>query len=307
MLWYESFDKMIEDYLPDLHVEKEEPLSRHSSFRIGGPARRMAFPQTPEQMVLLQSFGLQCQARPMLIGNGTNMLFPDGGLDRLVISARDLDGLELAEGTECDIVAQAGVSLAKLANFACAKGLTGLEFAHGIPGSVGGAVSMNAGAYGGEMKDVLQGASILFPEEGVKFIPCEELALSYRHSILTDHPDAIVLYAVFRLQKGDSAAIRARMEELMAKRKASQPLEFPSAGSTFKRPTGYYAGALIEQAGLKGFAIGGARVSEKHAGFVINCGHATGKDVRSLIAEVQKRVLANSGVMLETEVKIIDE
>ena len=166
---------------------------------------------------------------------------------------------------------------------------------------------MNAGAYGGEMKDVLQGASILFPEEGVKFIPCEELALSYRHSILTDHPDAIVLYAVFRLQKGDSAAIRARMEELMAKRKASQPLEFPSAGSTFKRPTGYYAGALIEQAGLKGFAIGGARVSEKHAGFVINCDHATGKDVRSLIAEVQKRVLANSGVMLEPEVKIIDE
>lgn len=307
MLWYESFDKMIEDYLPDLHVEKEEPLSRHSSFRIGGPARRMAFPQTPEQMVLLQSFGLQCQARPLLIGNGTNMLFPDGGLDRLVISARDLDGLELAEGTECDIVAQAGVSLAKLANFACAKGLTGLEFAHGIPGSVGGAVSMNAGAYGGEMKDVLQGASILFPEEGVKFIPCEELALSYRHSILTDHPDAIVLYAVFRLQKGDSAAIRARMEELMAKRKASQPLEFPSAGSTFKRPTGYYAGALIEQAGLKGFAIGNARVSEKHAGFVINCGHATGKDVRALIAEVQKRVLANSGVMLEPEVKIIDE
>ena len=307
MLWYESFDKMIEDYLPDLHVEKEEPLSRHSSFRIGGPARRMAFPQTPEQMVLLQSFGLQCQARPLLIGNGTNMLFPDGGLDRLVISARDLDGLELAEGTECDIVAQAGVSLAKLANFACAKGLTGLEFAHGIPGSVGGAVSMNAGAYGGEMKDVLQGASILFPEEGVKFIPCEELALSYRHSILTDHPDAIVLYAVFRLQKGDSAAIRARMEELMAKRKASQPLEFPSAGSTFKRPTGYYAGALIEQAGLKGFAIGGARVSEKHAGFVINCGHATGKDVRALIAEVQKRVLAHSGVTLEPEVKIIDE
>ena len=307
MLWYESFDKMIEDYLPDLHVEKEEPLSRHSSFRIGGPARRMAFPQTPEQMVLLQSFGLQCQARPLLIGNGTNMLFPDGGLDRLVISARDLDGLELAEGTECDIVAQAGVSLAKLANFACAKGLTGLEFAHGIPGSVGGAVSMNAGAYGGEMKDVLQGALILFPEEGVKFIPCEELALSYRHSILTDHPDAIVLYAVFRLQKGDSAAIRARMEELMAKRKASQPLEFPSAGSTFKRPTGYYAGARIEQAGLKGFAIGGARVSEKHAGFVINCDHATGKDVRSLIAEVQKRVLANSGVMLEPEVKIIDE
>lgn len=307
MRWYESFDKTVGEYLPDLRIEKDEPLSRHSSFRIGGPAKRMAFPRTPEQLVLLQSFAAQCQARPLLIGNGTNMLFPDDGLDRLVINTRDLDGLEMAEGNECDIVAQAGVSLAKLANFACSKGLTGLEFAHGIPGSVGGGVSMNAGAYGGEMKDVLLGATILFPEEGVKFLSCEALELGYRHSILTDHPEAIVLSAVFRLQKGDSAAIRARMEELMAKRKASQPLEFPSAGSTFKRPTGYFAGALIEQTGLKGLTVGDAQVSEKHAGFVINRGHATGADVRALIAEVQKRVQNSSGVLLEPEVRIIDE
>ena len=306
MCWYESFDQKMADYLPDLRVEKDEPLSRHCSFRIGGPARRMAFPHTAEQMVLLQSFAAECGAKPLLIGNGTNILFPDAGLDRLVIQTGELTELKQGE-VEGEIIAQAGVSLAKLANFACANGLTGLEFAHGIPGSVGGAVSMNAGAYGGEMKDVLQGASILFPDEGIRFLTCEELDLSYRHSILTDHPDAIVLYAVFRLEKGDSTEIRAKMDELMAKRKATQPLEYPSAGSTFKRPTGYFAGALIEQAGLKGLTVGDAQISDKHAGFLINRGKATGADVRNLIREVQERVMAHSGVMLEPEVKIIDE
>lgn len=307
MLWYESFDKIIEDYLPDLRVEKEEPLSRHSSFRIGGPARRMAFPSTTEQMVLLQGFAEECGARTLLIGNGTNMLFPDAGLDRLVINARDLTEIQMVAGSQTDILAQAGVSLAKLANFACSQALTGLAFAHGIPGSVGGAVCMNAGAYGGEMKDVLLGASILFPDTGVRFVPLAEMELGYRHSILTEHPDAIVLHGVFRLQKGDIAAIRAEMDELMARRKATQPLEFPSAGSTFKRPAGHFAGALIEQAGLKGLRIGDAQVSEKHAGFLINCGKATGEEVRALIAEVQKRVFAHSGILLEPEVKIINE
>lgn len=306
MCWYESFDQKMADYLPDLRVEKDEHLSRHCSFRIGGPARRMAFPHTAEQMVLLQSFAAECGAKPLLIGNGTNILFPDAGLDRLVIQTGELTELKQGE-VEGEIIAQAGVSLAKLANFACANGLTGLEFAHGIPGSVGGAVSMNAGAYGGEMKDVLQGASILFPDEGIRFLTCEELDLSYRHSILTDHPDAIVLYAVFRLEKGDSTEIRAKMDELMAKRKATQPLEYPSAGSTFKRPTGYFAGALIEQAGLKGLTVGDAQISDKHAGFLINREKATGADVRNLIREVQERVMAHSGVMLEPEVKIIDE
>lgn len=305
MRWYESFDQRMADYLPDLRVEKDVLLSRHCSFRIGGPARRMAFPETPEQMVLLQSLAAESGVKPLLIGNGTNILFPDTGLDRLVIQTGELSKIELDEKAGV-ITAQAGVTLAKLASFACAKGMTGLEFAHGIPGSVGGAVCMNAGAYGGEMKDVLKGASVLFPDEGVRFLSCEELNLSYRHSVLTDHPDAILLYAVFHLEKGDSAVIRAKMDELMAKRKASQPLEFPSAGSTFKRPTGHFAGALIEQAGLKGFTVGDAQVSEKHAGFVINRGKATGADVRSLIREVQKRVHAMSGVMLEPEVKIID-
>lgn len=310
MLWYESFDQRVTDYLPDLRVEKDEPLSRHCSFRIGGAARRMAFPVNGEQMVLLMSFAQECGAEPLLIGNGTNMLFPDEGLDRLVINTTKMNGVEIpvydGVAAEDEVFAMAGATLAGVANFACKQGLAGLEFAHGIPGTVGGAVCMNAGAYGGEMKQVLLGASVLFPEEGVRFLSCEELDLGYRHSVLTDHTDAVVLYAVFRLQKGDSAAIRGRMDELMAKRKKSQPLEYPSAGSTFKRPEGYFAGALIEQAGLKGLTVGGAQVSEKHAGFIINKGGATGAEVRELIRQVQQRVRANAGVMLEPEVKIID-
>lgn len=306
MLWYERFDKRIEEDLPDLRVEKEEPLYRHSSFRIGGAAKRMAFPTTPEQLVILQAIAEDCGANPLLVGNGTNMLFPDQGLDRLVIQMGDLSDLHLGDN-ELEIVAQAGVSLTKLANFACSNNLAGAEFLHGIPGSVGGAICMNGGAYGGEIKDVLKGATILFPEEGVKFLSCEEMDFGYRHSILTDRPDGIVLSAVFSLQKGDPAEIRGKMDELMVRRKATQPLEFPSAGSTFKRPAGNFAGALIEQAGLKGLRIGNAQVSEKHAGFIINCGSATGEEVRQLIKEVQKRVLAHSGVALEPEVKIIDK
>ena len=305
MGWYEEFDKKIADYLPDLRVEKDEPLSRHCSFRIGGPARRMAFPHSAEQLVLLESFAASCGARPLLIGNGTNMLFPDAGLDRLVINTRDLSQLTLLDGSDCEIRAEAGVQLAKLANFACASGLAGLEFAHGIPGSVGGGISMNAGAYGGEMKDVLAGAAILFPEEGVKYLTCEELHLSYRHTIINEHPDAVVLYGVFRLQKGDKAEIKAKMDELMVRRKSSQPLEYPSAGSFFKRPTGYFAGALIEQANCKGMTVGDAQVSEKHAGFLINTGHATCTDVLALMEAVQKKVYEMHGVSLEPEVKII--
>ena len=192
-----------------------------------------------------------------------------------------------------------------MADFACKQGLTGLEFAHGIPGTVGGGVCMNAGAYDGEMKQVVQGASVLLPEEGVRFLSNQELELSYRHSLLTDRPDAVVLYAVFRLTPGDPTAIREKMRQLLDRRKASQPLEYPSDGSTFKRPTGYYAGTLIDQCGLKGLTGGGAQVSEKHAGFVINRGGATFADVTELIRQVQARVLAEKGVRLEPEVKVI--
>lgn len=305
MDWYTELDKWIADYLPDLEIAAEEPMSRHTSFRVGGPARRMAFPRSGEQAVLLLSFAGECGARPLVIGNGTNLLAPDEGLDRLVIdTSAGLNRVGPGESPGT-VVAEAGASLARAADFACKQSLTGLEFAHGIPGTVGGAVCMNAGAYGGEMKQVVQGVSVLFPGEGVKFLSNEEMDFGYRHSLLSDHPDAVVLSAVFGLTPGDSGAIRERMRDLMDRRKASQPLEWPSAGSTFKRPAGYFAGTLIDQCGLKGLTVGGAQVSEKHAGFIVNRGGATAADVTALIAQVQERVFEQTGVRLEPEVRIV--
>ena len=304
MLWVEAFDKKIHDYLPEVKVLCDEPMANHTSFRIGGPAKRMAFPTETEQVILLVSFAQELGITPLLVGNGTNLLVGDRGIDGLVINTKGMDKITLGEN-EGEIVAQAGASLTRTALFALENGLSGLEFAHGIPGSVGGGISMNAGAYGGEMKDVLVGAAILFPEEGVKYLTCEELHLSYRHTIINEHPDAVVLYGVFRLQRGDKAEIKAKMDELMVRRKSSQPLEYPSAGSFFKRPTGYFAGALIEQANCKGMTVGDAQVSEKHAGFLINTGHATCTDVLALMEAVQKKVYEMHGVSLEPEVKII--
>lgn len=304
MQWYECLDEKIRDYLPDMTVERDVPMSRHTSFRIGGPARRMAFPESREQLVILLGLAEECGVQPFLLGRGTNLLVSDRGLDTLVIktaermtSIRRLDDVTLE--------ADAGVLLSRLAVYAQQAGLAGLEFAHGIPGSLGGAVCMNAGAYGGEMKQVLRSAAVLFPEEGIRTLSCEELNLSYRHSLLTEHPEAVVLYAEFELMPGDPEAIRAAMRELMAKRKASQPLEWPSAGSTFKRPEGHFAGTLIDQCGLKGLTVGGAQVSEKHAGFLINRGGATFADMAELIRQVQQRVLEETGVTLEPEVKIV--
>ena len=304
MDWFAKLDEMIAKYLPDLSVACEEPMSRHTSFRIGGGARRMAFPERGEQLVLLHSFALECGARPLVVGNGTNLLVADEGLDRLVIETSGMNRLEMGQEPDT-VVAEAGVTLARLADFACRAGLAGLEFAHGIPGTVGGGICMNAGAYDGEMKQVVSRATVLFPEEGVRVLSGEEMAFGYRHSLLTDRPDAVVLSAEFHLSPGREETIRERMRELMQRRKASQPLEWPSAGSTFKRPAGYFAGTLIDQCGLKGLTVGGAQVSEKHAGFVINRGGATCADVTALIGEVQARVLERTGVHLEPEVKII--
>ena len=304
MDWCTGFDKKMADYLPDLRIAEDEPMSRHTSFRIGGPARRMAFPASGAQLVLLLSFAQECGARPLVIGRGTNLLCPDAGLDRLVIETSGLARLEPGAAPET-ILAEAGVSLARLGEFACQQGLSGLEFAHGIPGSVGGGVCMNAGAYGGEMKQVISSVSVLFPEEGIRTLSGEEIAFGYRHSLLTDHPEAVVLHAVFHLTPGDPDTIRSHMRELMDRRRNSQPLEWPSAGSTFKRPEGYFAGTLIDQCGLKGLTVGGAQVSEKHAGFVINRGGATCADVEELIAQIQRQVLDRTGVTLEPEVKII--
>ena len=301
MLWYESLDQKIQDYLPDLAVEKEVPLQRHTSFRIGGPARRMAFPDSREQLVILLGLAQECGVKPFILGKGTNLLVADEGLDTLVIKTEQMSAIRQLD--DVTLEADAGVSLNRLAVFAQQLGLAGLEFAHGIPGSLGGAVCMNAGAYGGEMKHVVVEVAALF-DDGVRYLTGEEAQFAYRHSLFSD-VDAVVLGAKMRLVKDDSAQIRQRMDDLITRRKQTQPLEYPSAGSTFKRPVGNFAGTLIEKTGLKGLSVGGAQVSEKHAGFVINIGGATCADVMELIAQVQKRVYQAHGVQLEPEVKIV--
>ena len=303
MAWEQAFDQWIADNLPDLEVKQEEPMSRHTSFRTGGGAKRMAFPENDEQLVLLMKEARKCGARPFILGNGTNLLAPDEGLDRLVVSLSAMRGM--AQEGEDVITAEAGVPLVRLADYACQLGLTGLEFAHGIPGSLGGAVYMNGGAYGGEMSQVLESVTAFFPEEGVRSLTVAEMELGYRHSFFMDHPEVVILRARIRLQKGEKETIRATMRDLMARRKASQPLEYPSAGSTFKRPVGYFAGTLIDQCGLKGLTVGGAQVSVKHAGFLINIGGATSSDVEALMAKVQEIVLEKTGVRLEPEVRVI--
>lgn len=302
MSWEATLDETIAAYLPKMVWLKDEPLAKHASFRVGGPAKRMAFPGSTEELVILDGLLREAGVRTLLLGNGTNVLFPDEGLNAVVIATGEMK--EIRRSGADELSADAGVSLARLATFAWQEGLTGLEFAHGIPGSLGGGIVMNAGAYDGSLSDVLTEVTALFPD-GVRTLHAEELQLSYRHSIFIEQPEAVVLRAKLRLRPGDAAAIRARMDELMAKRKASQPLEYPSAGSTFKRPTGYFAGRLIEDAGLKGVSVGGAMVSPKHAGFVINTGGATCADVLALIETVQKRVFDASGVRLEPEVRLI--
>ena len=300
--WAALLDQKVADYLPELKYTHDEPLARHTSFRIGGPAARMAFPTSCEQLVLLMGFAEECGVTPLLLGNGTNLLVADEGLDTLVLQTGEgLNRISLDGET---IIADAGVSLARLGVFAWQHSLAGLEFAHGIPGSLGGGVVMNAGAYGGELKDVLTEVTALFPD-GVRTLRGEELALGYRRSLFTDHPEAVVLRAKLALQSGSAEQIKARMDELAAKRRASQPLELPSAGSTFKRPEGYFAAALIDQCGLKGTRVGGAEVSRKHAGFIVNVGGAKCADVLALIQKVQDTVFTATGVTLEPEVKII--
>ena len=299
-----QFDHLVEAYLPDLKMAHDEPMSRHTSFRIGGPAARMAFPVKAEQVVLLQGLAEACEVKTLVIGNGTNLLVADEGLDCLVIDTSEMNVIRIEEDG-VTLTADAGVSLARLADFACKQGLTGLEFAHGIPGTLGGAVCMNAGAYGGEMKQVITTVVLMDPAEGIRVLSGEEMQFGYRRSLLNDLPEAIVLSASVKLEQGDPEAIRGTMRELMGKRKASQPLEWPSAGSTFKRPEGYFAAALIDKCGLKGFTVGGAQVSEKHAGFVINQGGATCADVLELMRQVQQRVYDEKGVRLEPEVRIV--
>lgn len=295
----------IRSALPGLELSENEPMSAHCSFRIGGPARLMCCPKTAAEAAALLKLLAERGAPFELMGNGTNLLVPDEGLDKVVVrlgeamSAAEL----LGEGR---IRAGAGITLAKLAVFAANEGLSGLEFAHGIPGSLGGAVFMNAGAYGGEMKDVLESVEYADTDGAVRSVPAAELGLSYRHSAF-EGTERLVTAATVRLTPKEPEEIKARMRELMEKRRASQPLDVPSAGSTFKRPAGGFAAALIDEAGLKGFAIGGAQVSEKHAGFVINRGGATFGDVLRLMEHIQKTVFDRSGIRLEPEVRILKD
>ena len=287
--------------LPGVAILSAEPLARHTSFRIGGAAEVLACPGSERELAAVLRLCRQQEIPCRILGGGTNILAPDAGVPGIVISTRGLDTLELnADGT---ITAGAGVPLALLAVFAQKHGLTGLEFAHGIPGTVGGGMYMNAGAYGGEMVQTAISARVLGRDGEIETVSGADMGLSYRHSAFMEG-EGVILSARFRLQRGDPERILARMRELSEKRRASQPLELPSAGSTFKRPVGGYAAALIQNAGLKGLRVGGAAVSEKHAGFVVNLGHATSADVLELIAQVRERVKANSGIELEPEVRI---
>lgn len=297
----ETILNRLSEALPNLPLLPSEPLSKHTSFRIGGPAEVMAVPRTEEELAALLALCGGLGLRPRILGGGTNVLAPDQGLPGLVISTRNLDKLEISpEGL---ILAQCGVSLARLAIFAQKNGLTGLEFAHGIPGTVGGGVYMNAGAYGGELSQVTAWTRYMTPEGEIRIFRAEAQDLSYRHSAFQNLP-GVVVSAAFRLQPGDSEAIQNRMLELKEKRRASQPLDLPSAGSTFKRPVGGYAAALIQEAGLKGLRVGDAAVSTKHSGFVVNLGSATAADVLTLMSQVRDRVREASGIELEPEVRI---
>ena len=289
--------------LPALEIRENEPMSEHCSFKIGGPARLMLLPSSAEEaasaLAILRSSGAQV----LIVGSCTNLLIPDEGYPGAVVRmSKPASSMELLDAAR--IRAQAGATLNALAVFAAQHELTGLEFAHGIPGSVGGGVAMNAGAYGGEMRDVLESAEYVDADGVISTLSGDALGLSYRHSAFSD-TDKLITSAVFRLTPGDGEAVRARMNELIEKRRASQPLDMPSAGSTFKRPETGYAAALIDQAGLKGLSVGGAMVSTKHAGFVVNAGGATYSDVIELMREVRRRVYEFSGVLLEPEVKII--
>ena len=284
-----------------MEVRINEPMMKHTSFRAGGAAEWFAVPEQAEELKAVLAACKKADTPWYVIGNGSNLLVSDKGFPGVIISTAKFDRLEV-DGTE--ITVGAGVMLSKLANTAYRAGLTGLEFAAGIPGTVGGACVMNAGAYGSEMKNVLKSVTVLTAEGSVETLPAEELELGYRTSVIPKR-GYLVLEAVVSLAEGNMEEIKAVMDDLAFRRKDKQPLEFPSAGSTFKRPEGYFAGKLIEDCGLKGFSVGGAQVSEKHAGFVINKGGATASDIYNLCKEVEKKVQAEFGVALEMEVKLL--
>ena len=298
-----SFLREARSRRPELTILENEPMSRHCSFRIGGACDAMLLPSSIEDVEAVCALLAECGEKPFLMGNGTNLLVTDAPLHRIVLRmGEEFSRVDPVNGTA--LRAESGATLSRLASFAAARGLAGLEFAHGIPGTLGGAASMNAGAYGGEMKDVV--TSVTYLDKDLSLRETDDAGFSYRRSRFSD-TDCIVLGAKISLHEDDPDAIRERMRSLAERRRSSQPLDMPSAGSTFKRPAGGYAAALIDEAGLKGYTVGGAQVSEKHAGFVVNRGGACFDDVLRLIEHIQNEVYRVSGIELEPEVKIIRE
>ena len=293
----------IKTNVDESRIRLQEPKSRHTTFRIGGMAEIFLMPTIKEAVDVITL----CRAKKIpytIIGNGSNLLVGDKGIPGVVIEfGANASSIEVKENM---IHAEAGALLSKVAHKALEASLGGMEFAAGIPGTLGGAVVMNAGAYGGEMKDVLVEATVLDTEGNVRTLKNEEIEPGYRHSIVKEK-NYIVLEAVIELKKGSADSIKAVMDDLKEKRVSKQPLDRPSAGSTFKRPEGHFAGKLIMDAGLRGFQVGGAQVSEKHCGFVVNAGGATAEDVLNLVKAVQKKVQDEFGILLETEIKFLGE
>lgn len=297
-----SFPENAAQMLPQVELRFHEPLAKHTSFRIGGPAEVMAFPKTEEELSQILKVSKELDIKWVILGAGTNVLAPDEGLGGLVICLKDcMNGMEPLEGERIRVMS--GVTMSRAAVFASKLGLSGMEFAHGIPGTVGGGVYMNAGAYGGEIGQICESVTVMDRQGRTRTLSREEMGFSYRHSVLEDTGD-IVLSAVFHLTRDTPEGVMGRMKELLSKRSASQPLDLPSAGSAFKRPAGGYAAALIDGAGLKGFQVGGAAISSKHAGFAVNLGGATAGDVKELLRQVSDRVYESAGIRLEPEIRI---
>ena len=289
----------IETIVPKENILCNEPMSRHTTFRVGGEAKCLIRITDKEQLKKIVPYLHMTGQKYFILGNGSNLLVGDRGYPGIVVKLEDgKDGI-IVEGERMKV--SAGTLLARAAAKARDYGLSGMEFASGIPGTIGGAIVMNAGAYGGEMKQIVESVEVMSREGEILTLDNDTMEFGYRTSVVKNRP-FIVLEAVLALKKGDKDGISGRMEELARQRKENQPLEYASAGSTFKRPEGYYAGKLIMDAGLRGFSVGGARVSEKHCGFIINTGNATAEDIREVIEEVQRRVKEKFGVALEREV-----
>lgn len=289
-----------------IELKENEPLSKHSSFKVGGPAKLAIFPNNKEQLISVIRELKEKNERYIVVGNGSNILFDDTGFNGAIVFTKkltDIEYLHLKDGKE-QIRVDCGYSLTNLASEAGKKHLlTGLEFAYGIPGSVGGAIYMNAGAYGGEISDVVVKSEYFDTLTGeIKTLSADEHKFSYRHSFFAEHPELIILNTTLELTQGDGEEIYAKMQKNMSSRREKQPLEYPNAGSTFKRPEGHFAGKLIEDAGLKGYTVGGAQISEKHAGFIINRGGATSKDILDLIEYIKDVVDKKFNVSLECEI-----